>query len=389
MDCWQILGIEPYADKKAIKRSYARLLKQNRPDDDPQAFRELHDAYKQALLYSESEWQWEGPETLAPPDPIPEPGSSVQVEVPLPALPGTDFTGMDETVEICLAAPVAEVLPEPVEPANTPAGPSDADWFPNRNADWEALFEQVKTAFQAQNAGSDVALWKFIERNPSLLDIEFRAEAGDRLFGMVAEANEIAWQKKALFFKPPVLNYFNQVFAWDGKWREYSQMFPASQLDAVLPYLESHSADGKPTRTGIHPRVSHYYSRIAAFCLDILVFVAFMSGLEAVLAALEMNMNDDTLSTFRLNSALAYFLLLMPLLEASPWQASIGKKLLRLQVVNGKGGRMSWYHSLLRGFFACLCIVGFKITVWINAFMMSFNNMLLHDWISRSYVIKG
>ncbi|QLQ30412.1 MAG: RDD family protein [Candidatus Thiothrix singaporensis] len=389
MDCWQILGVEPYADKKAIKRSYARLLKQNRPDDDPQAFRELHDAYKQALLYSESEWQWEEPETPVQPDPTPEPESSAQAEVPLPALPEAASTEMDEAVETRLAAPVAEVFPEPVEPASTPAETSDVDWFPNRDADWGALFEQVKTTFQAKNAGSDVALWKFIERNPSLLDIEFRAEAGDRLFGMVAEANETALQKKTLFFKPPVLNYFNQVFAWDGKWREYSQMFPASQLDAVLPYLENHRADGKPARTGIQPRESHYYSRIAAFFLDFLVFVAFMSGVESVLAALDINMNDDTLSTFRMNSALAYFLLLMPLLEASPWQASIGKKLLRLQVVNGKGGRMSWYHSLLRGFCACLCIVGFKITVWINGFMMSFNNMLLHDWISRSYVIKG
>lgn len=46
---WELLGIEPTADERGIKRAYARLLKVTRPDDDPVAFQALNDAYQQAL----------------------------------------------------------------------------------------------------------------------------------------------------------------------------------------------------------------------------------------------------------------------------------------------------------------------------------------------------
>lgn len=46
---WDVLGIEPTNDERAVKRAYARLLKQNRPDKDPKAFQELRDAYEWCL----------------------------------------------------------------------------------------------------------------------------------------------------------------------------------------------------------------------------------------------------------------------------------------------------------------------------------------------------
>ncbi len=46
---WDVLGIEPTNDERAIKRAYARLLKKNRPDKDPVAFQELRDAYEWCL----------------------------------------------------------------------------------------------------------------------------------------------------------------------------------------------------------------------------------------------------------------------------------------------------------------------------------------------------
>ncbi|WP_462381380.1 J domain-containing protein [Pseudomonas sp. Marseille-QA0892] len=46
---WETLGLDDDADERAIKRAYARLLKQNRPDDDPEAFQRLRNAYEDAL----------------------------------------------------------------------------------------------------------------------------------------------------------------------------------------------------------------------------------------------------------------------------------------------------------------------------------------------------
>lgn len=47
--CWQVLELDAGSDASTIKRRYAQLLKVTRPDDDPEAFQRLRDAYETAL----------------------------------------------------------------------------------------------------------------------------------------------------------------------------------------------------------------------------------------------------------------------------------------------------------------------------------------------------
>ena len=49
---WEILGIEITKDKLAIKKAYAKLAHQISPEDDPDGFRRIHTAYKQAIAYA-------------------------------------------------------------------------------------------------------------------------------------------------------------------------------------------------------------------------------------------------------------------------------------------------------------------------------------------------
>lgn len=48
-DCWNILGISPTPLTSEIKRAYIRLLKITKPDEDPQGFMRLRQAYEAAL----------------------------------------------------------------------------------------------------------------------------------------------------------------------------------------------------------------------------------------------------------------------------------------------------------------------------------------------------
>lgn len=53
-DCWERLGIDATADTTAIKKAYAKQLKFNKPDTNPEGFRDLRAAYERAL--DESYW---------------------------------------------------------------------------------------------------------------------------------------------------------------------------------------------------------------------------------------------------------------------------------------------------------------------------------------------
>lgn len=54
MTCWNVLGLPPDADSRTIKRQYAALLKKTRPDDDPDGFQRLREAYEAALAWSQA-----------------------------------------------------------------------------------------------------------------------------------------------------------------------------------------------------------------------------------------------------------------------------------------------------------------------------------------------
>jgi len=55
MSHWQLLELTPDADERSIKRAYARLLKSHRPDEDPDAFQRLREAYEASL--DEARWR--------------------------------------------------------------------------------------------------------------------------------------------------------------------------------------------------------------------------------------------------------------------------------------------------------------------------------------------
>lgn len=55
MNIWSILGIQPTNDIRAIKKAYAKRSREIHPEESPEEFSELHNAYEQALKYAKGE----------------------------------------------------------------------------------------------------------------------------------------------------------------------------------------------------------------------------------------------------------------------------------------------------------------------------------------------
>lgn len=51
---FELLGLTPDADERAVKRAYAAKLKTTRPDEDPEGFQRLNEAYQAALAWARS-----------------------------------------------------------------------------------------------------------------------------------------------------------------------------------------------------------------------------------------------------------------------------------------------------------------------------------------------
>lgn len=75
MNHWQLLSLTPDADERSIKRAYARLLKTHRPDENPDEFQRLREAYEASL--AEARWRAQADEDVAP----------LAVSVPTPECP--------------------------------------------------------------------------------------------------------------------------------------------------------------------------------------------------------------------------------------------------------------------------------------------------------------
>lgn len=83
---WIILGLDvSQRDQRSIKRAYAKLLKQHRPDQDPEGFRRLHDAYQRALQMAADDDDDEAP--------VQRPVLTV---VPIPAVGSQDSSSSTE-----------------------------------------------------------------------------------------------------------------------------------------------------------------------------------------------------------------------------------------------------------------------------------------------------
>lgn len=66
MTVWDTLGVDPDSDRDTLRRAYARKLKQTHPEDDPEGFKTLREAYEMALQWVDDAARWRDDEESEP-----------------------------------------------------------------------------------------------------------------------------------------------------------------------------------------------------------------------------------------------------------------------------------------------------------------------------------
>ncbi|MBL0918844.1 MAG: J domain-containing protein [Hydrogenophaga sp.] len=217
---WNELGLDGPADSRTIRRCYAALAKQHRPDTDPQGFQRLRAAYEAALQWVADE---DGP---APAPPIDEPAAAAIDETD-----GADAGGM------------VEAMANP--PPAIDEGPQD-DW----RRQVQALID-LSEARGAEAGGSGpgqeglVALVQRVMAHPANENLNLARETEGVLVTLAArsdawpvEAVDLVWQHYALEHRLAFSVAWHPVHQIHRRledarqWRQVTQM---AQTDPASP----------------------------------------------------------------------------------------------------------------------------------------------------------
>lgn len=393
MSVWRQLGLEPTGDLKAIKKAYAVLLKQNKPDENPQGFAALHKAYKtciaQAKQMADTARASESPaqaveesETSVSTSAVSRAKFTHQAE-PEPTSVKPDSVSPPCKPDLVIDTPFADdnPLPAPATPTAVIHAPYEEALLPSIDFEREqqSLIAQTQQALQIMQREDNPAAWSFIADSDALYDISFKHGYSHYLIEQILE-----------FFKqnkiPPALrrrclHSLDNQFDWLGQARDLEEHWGYNALESVLDVLQlQEGVEERKLKWVVdkHHRgplqQANYYARLAATGIDLLVFYLLTGAILPQLTTAEMLLTLPLI-----------FLAIKAALESSPVQGSPGQVVFGLKVTSTKGRRLNIVHALWRQLMYGITMAGFKVTVWINVFL---NGRLLHDRLSGSIVVK-
>ena len=399
---WNVLGMEPSEDRKAIKKAYAVLLKKHRPDEDPDGFQEINQAYqaalqilKQAHATASATVSQEYPAASQQADEVSQPTSE-----PQEPLAGNQST--PEPVELVHPNP-PEVLPVEQAVAEQPAGEPEyvmaddpeADAHHNRQLELaEQLFNNLHAmAFASLQEKAELKNWAFLAAYDDIEDFDLRDQVAREVFRRVAEYNLFQRKETGLDLIPPeVLHHMAGLFNWEANWLDYSQHFPEHYLRCVFTELE------KPVdRVRTNYKVG-YVKRGLALVVDFVAYFLLLGMLASLIETLPaegklyfftgfagFRLSMELLMKNRSTFATNYFgyRFLDQYLNQPARQVTL-KRFLALELM------LTPFYLIIAGLFsvdtAIIIMGGYALAVMV--WMFFFEGRLPHDVLSGTVAVK-
>jgi uncharacterized RDD family membrane protein YckC len=394
MNCWQILDIDKGADLTDIKHAYAAKLKHNKPDENPEGFKRLHAAYKQASRFAKT-----NPHSATSHKPhITADNQSVQSLAEAATLDTTEPPEQPHIDEITNPLAIktldrSQTVPHQQSIENEPfqdeleeiARTDKTEVFIKRQSEWRDLTQHVDEVTAHMATMNFLAAWKFLNQRDSLLDIQFKSELSYYIFNKVATRLLDSGKKSTL--NQAVFVFLDNMFRWQDRRDLLEDDFGYEAVDAVLQSIPKERLRIKWYCPKIHRGKMlpvGYFIRIYAAVFDWFLLVSLLNLLADIGLSISPSTGIGDLGNLILASI--SYIILAPIMEATPLQGTLGKILLGIKVVSSKGRRLNILHALLRAVMFTFSSVAIKITVWIN--LIQGGERLLHDRMSGSMVIR-
>lgn len=215
MNPWQVLGVEPGSDRRTIKRAYTRLVKDVHPEDRPEDFMQLRQAYEWALSTLDTPT---APRVFTVEADASEAGPSQPFSWENPA--GEPETEAPLVVEEARPRDPAatELRPKPVvdswaEPDAGYAAPSRVqDDFDGRQQGLSRLVSAMSRLLDHPEWRNDLSRWEPLLKAPELNDFHASTAVGSWLLPQVIRVLQSGQSECPL--APEVLLRFDGRFQW-------------------------------------------------------------------------------------------------------------------------------------------------------------------------------
>jgi len=205
VDCWNVLGVEPDADERAIKLAYSKRLKTTRPEDDSEGFQQLRDAYKTALAAVEAGLAEEAV------------GDPQQSKVKIPCIPPDTHT--------------------------QPAVDESSLVISRSEKELSDLIDRISTLMQQPEKVCQKSEWAAVLSLPVMVDLQYRKTASDRIFCMIADALLSGSRESVVTIDKSVLHYLSDEFKWERAHADLLFRFGGRRVDAIFDVLDLERID--------------------------------------------------------------------------------------------------------------------------------------------------
>ena len=214
MNCWQILELAPTDDNKAIKRAYAKLLKQLNPELEPEKFQTLHEAYQQALI-----------------------GRKTAVETI--AVENTVVETIDQHQRPLDANPPASTNERPhLDEYDDGAGYSPAEFDQDIHNYMCDLAQAFNLSQQSTNY-KNLENWRVFFTHPILIDLDAKNRLSDQVFEFFAEVTRYQTDTELMGLIQQVLKHYDEIFHWSEDELRLERFFQGEDIDRLMAYIRA------------------------------------------------------------------------------------------------------------------------------------------------------